>query len=108
MLRKTGYLVAIGVTALAVLIGVQGQGASAQTPTATPTATASATATPTSTATATATAANVADFMPRESDAQVQKDFYAAYIAENFADLQAAARPYDDLRAEPGAATPAA
>lgn len=54
------------------------------------------------------TAANVADFMPRESDAQVQRDFYAAYIAENFSDLQAAARPYDDLKAEPGAATPAA
>jgi ABC-type sugar transport system substrate-binding protein len=48
------------------------------------------------------TAENVADFMPREADAQVQRDFYAAYIAENFADLQAAARPYDDLKAEPG------
>jgi ABC-type sugar transport system substrate-binding protein len=54
------------------------------------------------------TAENVEDFMPRESDAQVQRDFYAAYIAEHFADLQAAARPYDDLRADHGAATPAA
>ncbi len=58
------------------------------------------------------TAENVEDFMPRESDAQVQRDFYAAYIAEHFADLQAAARPYDDLKAAPGAtaspeATPA-
>ncbi len=50
------------------------------------------------------TAENVADFKPRESDAQVQRDFYAAYIEENFSDLQAAARPYDDLKAEPGAA----
>jgi len=50
------------------------------------------------------TAENVEDFLPRESDAAAQKEFYATYIAENFADLQAAARPYDDLRAEPGAA----
>ncbi|CAN5781026.1 substrate-binding domain-containing protein [soil metagenome] len=54
------------------------------------------------------TAENVEDFMPRESDGAVQKEFYATYMAENFVDLQAAARPYDDLRAEPGAvATPA-
>ncbi len=53
------------------------------------------------------TAANVEEFMPREADGQVQYDFYKAYMAENFADLQAAARPYDDLRLEPGAvATP--
>lgn len=55
------------------------------------------------------TAANVEEFKPRESDAAVQKEFYATYMAENFADLQAAARPYDDLRLPPGSsATPAA
>jgi simple sugar transport system substrate-binding protein len=53
------------------------------------------------------TAANVEDFKPRESDAAVQKQFYADYMAEHFADLQAAARPYDDLRLPPGGmATP--
>lgn len=46
---------------------------------------------------------NVADFKPREGDAEVQREFYATYMAENFADLAAAARPYDDLRLEPGA-----
>ncbi|CAN5675287.1 substrate-binding domain-containing protein [soil metagenome] len=55
------------------------------------------------------TAENVEDFKPREADDEVQRDFYAQYVAENFADLQAAARPYDDLRVEPGAeATPEA
>lgn len=55
------------------------------------------------------TAANVEDFKPREADAAVQKQFYADYMAEHFADLQAAARPYDDLRLPPGgAATPTA
>ncbi len=54
------------------------------------------------------TADNVADFMPRESDAQVQRDFYAKYIQDHFADLVAAARPYDDLRAGHGAASPEA
>lgn len=52
------------------------------------------------------TAENVDDFMPRESDAQVQRDFYAQYIADHFADLQAAARPYSDLSAGHGDATP--
>ena len=33
---------------------------------------------------------------------QVQRDFYAAYIAENFSDLAAAARPYTDLSAGHG------
>ena len=47
------------------------------------------------------TAANVEDFLPRESDAQVQRDFYAAYIAEHFSDLSAAVRPYSDLSAAP-------
>ncbi len=54
------------------------------------------------------TADNVDDFMPRESDAQTQREFYAAYIAEHFADLQAAARPYSDLSAGHGDATPSA
>ena len=54
------------------------------------------------------TAENVDDFMPRESDAQVQRDFYAAYIAEHFADLATSARPYSDLSAGHGDATPAA
>lgn len=44
------------------------------------------------------TAANVASYLARETDDQVQHDAYQAYIAEHFADLQAAARPYDDLR----------
>jgi len=48
------------------------------------------------------TAANVDQFMPRESDAAVQKQFYADYMATTFADLAAAARPYDDLRLPPG------
>lgn len=48
------------------------------------------------------TAANVDQFKPRESDAAVQKEYYATYMAENFADLTAAARPYDDLRLPPG------
>ena len=48
------------------------------------------------------TAVNVEEFKPRESDAAVQKQFYADYMAENFADLAAAARPYDDLRLPPG------
>lgn len=55
------------------------------------------------------TASNVEQFKPREADAAVQKQFYADYMAEHFADLQAAARPYDDLRLPPGtSATPAA
>ena len=53
------------------------------------------------------TASNVEEFKPRESDAAVQKEFYATYMAENFVDLQADARPYDDLRLPPGA-TPVA
>jgi len=55
------------------------------------------------------TAANVEDFKPRESDATVQKQFYADYMKEHFADLKAAARPYDDLKLPPGgSATPTA
>ena len=50
MFQKSGYLAAIAVAAIAVVIGLQGQSVSAQTGTATPTATASATATPTGTA----------------------------------------------------------
>jgi ribose transport system substrate-binding protein len=54
------------------------------------------------------TAENVADYIARQTDDQVQYDYYQDYMAENFADLQAAARPYDDLRT-PGMprATPA-
>ena len=44
------------------------------------------------------TAANVADYTDREGDNAVQREFYQTYIAENFSDLQAAARPYDDLK----------
>jgi len=44
------------------------------------------------------TAENVAQYAARETDDQVQYAYYQAYIDENFADLQAAARPYDDLR----------
>ena len=44
------------------------------------------------------TAENVADYISRQSDNQVQYDFYQEYMDANFADLQAAARPYDDLR----------
>ena len=56
------------------------------------------------------TAANVEEFKPRESDAAVQKEFYATYVAEHFADLAAGARPYDDLKLPPGSgsATPTA
>ena len=54
------------------------------------------------------TAENVGDYVSRQSDNQVQHEYYQKYMAENFADLQAAARPYDDLR-HPGMprATPA-
>ncbi len=54
------------------------------------------------------TAENVDDYVSRQTDNQVQYDYYQTYIAENYPDLQAAARPYDDLRT-PGMprATPA-
>ncbi len=44
------------------------------------------------------TAENVADYVSRQTDDQVQYDYYQEYMDQNFADLQAAARPYDDLR----------
>ena len=44
------------------------------------------------------TGENVSQYAARETDDQVQYDDYRTYIAEHFADLQAAARPYDDLR----------
>ena len=44
------------------------------------------------------TAENVAQYVARETDDQVQYDYYQTYIAEHFADMQAAPRPYDDLR----------
>lgn len=54
------------------------------------------------------TAENVSDYVSRQTDNAVQYDYYQEYIAENYADLAAAARPYDDLRT-PGLprATPA-
>ena len=55
------------------------------------------------------TAENVDAYVSRQTDDQVQYDYYKKYMAEHFSDLQAAARPYDDLR-HPGMAraTPAA
>jgi ABC-type sugar transport system substrate-binding protein len=47
------------------------------------------------------TGANVEEFKPREGDAAAQKTFYAKYMAEHFADLAKAARPYDDLKQPP-------
>jgi ABC-type sugar transport system substrate-binding protein len=44
------------------------------------------------------TAENVDDYIARQTDNTVQYDYYKQYMAENFADLQTAARPYDDLR----------
>jgi ABC-type sugar transport system substrate-binding protein len=44
------------------------------------------------------TAENVDQYVTRQTDDQAQYDYYQEYMAENFADLQAAARPYDDLR----------
>lgn len=54
------------------------------------------------------TAENVDDYVARQTDDQVQYEYYQDYIDANYADLQAAARPYDDLRT-PGMprATPA-
>ena len=54
-------------------------------------------------------ASNVDQYVTRQTDNQVQYDYYKQYMAEHFADLQAAARPYDDLR-HPGMprATPSA
>lgn len=54
-------------------------------------------------------AANVEQYVARQTDNQVQYDYYKTYMADNFADLATAARPYDDLR-HPGMprATPSA
>jgi ribose transport system substrate-binding protein len=54
------------------------------------------------------TAENVDDYVTRQTDDQVQYDYYHQYLADHFADLDAAGRPYDDLR-HPGMprATPA-
>jgi ribose transport system substrate-binding protein len=54
------------------------------------------------------TAENVDDYVTRQTDDQVQYDYYQQYLADHFADLDAAGRPYDDLR-HPGMprATPA-
>ncbi len=48
------------------------------------------------------TAENVNEFVARESDPEVEREFYASYIPENFADLNEAARPYDALRTPGG------
>jgi simple sugar transport system substrate-binding protein len=55
---------------------------------------------------------NVDQYIKRESDKTAMYDYYKTYMAQHFADLQAVARPYDDLRhpgmaASPAAATPA-
>jgi ABC-type sugar transport system substrate-binding protein len=44
------------------------------------------------------TAENVDDYVTRQTDNQAQYDYYQEYMDANFADLEAAARPYDDLR----------
>jgi ABC-type sugar transport system substrate-binding protein len=44
------------------------------------------------------TAENVDDYVARQTDDQVQYDYYQEYLAENYADLEAVSRPYDDLR----------
>ena len=48
------------------------------------------------------TADNVDQYVSRQTDNQVQYDFYRQYMAENFADLQAVARPYEDFAATGG------
>ena len=60
-------------------------------------------------ATEVVTKENVDQYMTRESDKTAMYNYYKDYMAKNFADLQKAARPYDDLR-HPGmpAASPAA
>lgn len=54
------------------------------------------------------TAKNVADYVSRQTDDQVQYDYYQQYMDEMYGDLSTPTRPYDDLRT-PGmpAATPA-
>lgn len=44
------------------------------------------------------TAENVADYVSRQTDNQVQYDYYQDYMAQHYADLEASGRPYDDLR----------
>lgn len=60
-------------------------------------------------ATEVVTKENVDQYMTRESDKTAMYNYYKDYMAKHFANLQAAARPYDDLR-HPGmpAASPAA
>jgi ABC-type sugar transport system substrate-binding protein len=41
---------------------------------------------------------NVDDYVTRQTDNQAQYDYYQEYMDEHFADLEAAGRPYDDLR----------
>mgnify|MGYP001438225649 FL=1 len=44
------------------------------------------------------TAENVDQYIERQTNDQAQYDYYQQYMQKHFADLQAAARPYDDLR----------
>lgn len=44
------------------------------------------------------TAANVEDYVARQTDNQVQYDYYQDYMDQHYADLEASGRPYDDLR----------
>jgi ABC-type sugar transport system substrate-binding protein len=44
------------------------------------------------------TAENVDDYILRQTDDQVQYDYYQTYMAEHYAHLEKSARPYDDLR----------
>ena len=48
---------------------------------------------------------NVDDYVSRQTDNQVQYDYYQEYMNEHFADLQESARPYNDLR-RPGCRAP--
>lgn len=41
---------------------------------------------------------NVDDYVSRQTDNAVQKEYYAQYMADHYADLVASGRPYDDLR----------
>jgi ribose transport system substrate-binding protein len=52
------------------------------------------------------TADNADAYVARQTDDQVQHDYYREYMAEHFADLHAAARPLDDLRGPGPPATP--
>lgn len=44
------------------------------------------------------TAANVDDYVSRQTDNQVQYDYYQEYMDAHYSNLEESARPYDDLR----------